>query len=54
MDKKDYESPKLEIAEVETESNIVDSGTYRRVELEDLQKDTTPDAPYNGDIWLNS
>ena len=52
MAKKDYESPTLEVTQVETECTIADSGTYR-VELEDWKKDTTPDAKYDGDIWLN-
>ena len=52
MEKKTYEPPSLEITQVETEGTIADSGTYR-VELQDWMKDTTPDAPYDGDIWLN-
>ena len=50
--KKNYESPILEVTQVETESTIADSGTYR-VELEDWKMNTTPDAPYDGDIWLD-
>ena len=52
MDKKNYESPDVVVTRVETEGNIAESGTYR-VELEDWKKDTTPDAKYDGDIWLN-
>jgi len=52
MDKKKYEPPRLEVTLVETECNIAESGNYRVV-LQDWQQDTTPDAPYDGDIWLN-
>jgi hypothetical protein len=52
MTKKIYKSPVLEITKVETESPIAGSGNYN-VTLEDWKKDNTPDAPYDGDIWLN-
>jgi len=52
MTKKEYKAPGLEITQVETEGTIAESGTYR-VELEDWKKDTTPDAKYDGDIWLS-
>jgi len=50
--KKNYKPPTVEVTQVETESTIAESGTYR-VELEDWKQDTTPAAKYDGDIWLN-
>jgi hypothetical protein len=50
--KKVYEAPVLEVTQVVIERTIAESGVFR-VSLDEWEVDTTPDASYDGDIWMS-